>query len=154
MSEAILCRKILSISAKWYWCDPGIVRAMKRSSGPLTPEERGPLFEGLVAQILRAYRDYSSPFEDFYYWATGANSSTEVDFILQRQDDFISIEVKSGRTFAESWCKGLRVLADLKGLRRRIIVYPEGPELQTSDGIEIFPLSKFSHLLATDSLWP
>jgi hypothetical protein len=30
---------------------------MKRSSGALVPEERGALFEGLVAQVIRAYRD-------------------------------------------------------------------------------------------------
>lgn len=44
---------------KRYWCDPGLVRAMKRSTGQVLPEERGTLFEGLVAQLLRAYRDYA-----------------------------------------------------------------------------------------------
>ena len=85
---------------------------------------------------------------------TAAQTRSEVDFLLERGGEFVAIEVKSGGTFAESWCKGLRVLTGLEGLRRRLVVYPEGPELQTVDGIEILPFSHFSNLLAADALWP
>ena len=139
---------------KWYWCDPGMVRATKNIATPPTPEERGALFEGLVAQLIRAYRDYRNLCDECFYWATVAQTQTEVDFLLKRTGEFVAIEVKSSRTFAESWCKGLRVLADLEGLRRRIVVYPEGPELRTTDGIEILPFSQFSNLLASNALWP
>ena len=139
---------------KWYWCDPGIVRAMKRVTTPPTPEERGALFEGLVAQLIRSYKDYRNLCDEYFYWATAAQTQTEVDFLLKRAEEFVAIEVKSGGTFSEAWCKGLRVLVGLKGLCRRIVVYPEGPELQTVDGIEILPFSQFSNLLATDALWP
>ncbi len=137
---------------KWYWCDPGIVRAMKRVAAPPAPEERGPLFEGLIAQLIRAYTDYRNLCDEWFYWGTAAR--TEVDFLLERAGDFVAIEVKSGRAFSEVWCKGLRSLTDLKGLRRRIVVYPEGPELQTVDGIEILPFLRFSDLLGADALWP
>jgi len=73
LEETLLCFRLPAYEAKlrvrerklpkWYWCDPGLVRAMKQSSGSLTPEERGPLFEGLVAQLLRAYKDYRSIFD-------------------------------------------------------------------------------------------
>lgn len=139
---------------KWYWCDPGIVRAMKRVSGSPAPEERGALFEGLVAQLIRAYRDYRNLCDEFLYWGIAGQRQTEVDFLLKRGEDFVAIEVKSGNTFAEAWCKGLRALAGLKGLRRRMVVYPEGPELQTADGIEVFSFSRFSNLLAEDTVWP
>ena len=139
---------------KWYWCDPGIVRAMKKVTGPLAPEERGALFEGLTAQLIRAYTDYRNLCDACFYWATAARTRTEVDFLLRRGEEFVAIEVKSGATFTESWCKGLRALADLEGLCRRIVVYPEGPELRTADGIEILPFSQFSDLLAEDALWP
>lgn len=72
----------------------------------------------------------------------------------KRTGEYVAIEVNSGGTFAESWCRGLRVLAALPGLCRRIVVYPEGPELRTADGIEILPFSQFSNLLATNALWP
>ncbi len=138
---------------KWYWCDAGLVRALKGSSGPVVPEERGFLFEGLVAQVLRAYRDYRRLFEDFYYWKTAAKSGIEVDFLLNRGEQFIAIEVKSGNTFSETWCKGLRAISALKGLRRRILVYPRGPRLKTEDSIEILAFTDFSNMLASDTLW-
>ena len=139
---------------KWYWCDPGMVRTLKRSTGPLTPEERGHLFEGLVAQLIRGYRDYRGICEEFFYWASAGPSGIEVDFLLKRQDEFVAVEVKTGRTFAETWCKGLRAVAGLKGLRRRLVVYPEGPSLQTDDGIEVVPFARFCALLDEDGLWP
>jgi len=137
---------------KWYWCDPGIVRAMKRAPRGLAPEERGALFEGLVAQLLRAYKDYRGLCDEIYYWAPSARLDTEVDFLLERGTERIAVEAKSGSTFAEGWCKGLRAVADLKGLRRRVIVYPRGPVLRTQDGIEVFPFLHFAELLAADSL--
>lgn len=138
---------------KLYWCDPGIVRTVKGASGPPIPEERGPLFEGLIAQMIRAYRDYRELCDTFSYWAPADRAQTEVDFLLQRDDRFVAVEAKAGRTFSETWCKGLRALRDLPGLCRRIVVYPDGPELRTEDGIEVVPLSRFSDLLAAGSLW-
>ena len=164
LEETLLCFQLPAYQArlrvrertlpKWYWCDPGMVRALKRSAGPLTPEERGHLFEGLVAQLIRACRDYRGICEEFFYWASAGPSGIEVDFLLQRQNEFVAVEVKAGRTFAETWCKGLRAVAGLKGLRRRLVVYPEGPSLQTADGIEVVPFARFCELLDEDALWP
>jgi len=63
------------------------------------------------------------------------------------------MEVKSGNTFMEAWCKGLRVVTKLKGLNRRIIVYPRGPAMKTEDGIDVLPFHKFADLLAENDLW-
>jgi len=162
LEETLLCFRLPAYEAKlrvrerklpkWYWCDPGIVRAMKRSSGSLAPEERGALFEGIVAQLLRAYKDYRGICDDIYYWAPSGRSETEVDFLLLRGLDLIAVEAKSGSTFTDTWCKGLRAIAQLKGLTRRIIVYPRGPVLKTKDGIDVFPFQHFSDLLASSSL--
>ena len=162
LEETLLCFRLPAYEAKlrvrerklpkWYWCDPGIVRVMKRVSGAMAPEERGALFEGLVAQLIRAYRDYRGLFDEIYYWATSAKSDTEVDFLLIQGGEFIAIEAKSGNRFMESWCKGLRAVAKLKGLRRRIIVYPRGPIMQTRDGIEVMPFQHFAELLANNSV--
>lgn len=162
LEETLLCFRLPAYEAKlrvrerklpkWYWCDPGIVRAMKRTKGSLAPEERGALFEGLVAQMLRAYRGYRDTFDEMHYWAPSGGSNTEVDFLLVRGEDLIAVEAKSGHTFMEGWCKGLRAVARLKGLKRRIIVYPEGPVLETEDGIEVFHFQHFADLLAGDAL--
>jgi predicted AAA+ superfamily ATPase len=163
LEETLLCFRLPAYEAKlrvrerklpkWYWCDPGIVRAMKRSTGIPAPEERGALFEGMVAQLIRAYRDYRNICDDMYYWAPSGRSATEVDFLLVRGEDLIAVEAKSGNTFTEGWCRGLRAVAELKGLRRRIIVYPHGPVLQTKDGIDVVTFTNFADQLSGASLW-
>ncbi len=112
------------------------------------------MFEGFVAQLNRVYMDYRDLCDKWYYWATVARNRIEVDILLARGGAFIAIEVKSGGTFSKTWCTGLRAVADLDGLRRKIIVYPDGPELRTEDNIEILPFQSFSNLLANVDLWP
>jgi len=163
LEETLLCFRLPAYEAKlrvrerklpkWFWCDPGIVRAMKRSLGTPVPEERGALFEGLVAQLIRAYMDYRGVCEDMYYWGPSGRSTTEVDFLLVQGADLIGVEAKSGNTFTDAWCRGLRAVSGLKGLRRRIIVYPHGPVLKTKDGIDVIPFQNFADQLADNTLW-
>jgi predicted AAA+ superfamily ATPase len=115
---------------------------MKRQLGPLGAEERGHLFEGWVACVLRAYRDYRSLFEDWGYWAAGDGSPLEVDFLLRRGSDLFAIEVRSGRKVFEADMRGLRAIADLPGLRRRIIVCLGDRKQRTADGIDILPAAE------------
>lgn len=162
LEETLLCFRLPAFEAKlrarerklpkWYWCDPGLVRAMRASRRSVSPETSGALFEGLVAQLLRAYRDYRGLFDAMYYWAPAGRSQVEVDFLLDQGGAWVAVEVKSGRMFADSWCRGLRAVKSLPGLRRRIVVYPQGPVLQTEDGIEILPFEDFAGLLAAGDL--
>ena len=41
---------------KLYWIDPGLVRAVNNRFGDIYPEEKGALFEGFVATLLKAYQ--------------------------------------------------------------------------------------------------
>ena len=69
LEETLLCFRLHAYEArlrvrerkhpKWYWCDPGLVRAMKGATGRPAPEERGALFEGLVVQLIRGHTEYS-----------------------------------------------------------------------------------------------
>jgi len=162
LEETLLCFRIPAFEAKlrvrerklpkWYWCDPGIVRSMKHNTGSVSAEEKGALFEGLVAQMLRAYRDYRRRWDRISYWAPAHKSSVEVDFLLQKGSELIAVEVKSGKAFTESWCKGLRAVDSLPGLIRRIIVYPKGPRLETHDGIEVFAFQDFAGGLAGEKI--
>jgi len=162
LEETLLCFRLPAYEAKlrvrerklpkWYWCDPGIVRSMKRVTGTLVPEEKGALFEGMVAQLLRAYNDYRGMFDDIYYWAPSGRSGMEVDFVLTRGSELTAVEVKSGNTFTDTWCKGLRTIEQLKGLQRRIVVYPRGPAMRTRDGIDVLPFKHFADEVAADAL--
>ena len=139
---------------KLYWADPGLPRAMKRQWGPPGAEERGHLFEGWVASLLRAYRDYRGLFDDWGYWAPGKGSSLEVDFILRRGEDLVALEVRSGRKVFEADLRGLRAIADLPLVRRRLVVCRGQRRQKTADEIEILPVPAFLGELERASLFP
>jgi predicted AAA+ superfamily ATPase len=163
LEETLLCFRLPAYEArlrvrerklpKWYWCDPGLARVMKRTTAPLAPEERGALFEGMVAQLIRAYKEYRLICDDMYYWAPSGRSEIEVDFLLVRGANLIAVEAKSGNTFRDAWCKGLHAVAQLEGLQRRIVVYPDGPVMKTKDGIDALPFRRFAEELASDTFW-
>ncbi len=138
---------------KLYWIDPGLVRAVKKQLGPVIQEERGTLFEGWLATLLRAYGDYRELFDDMYYWAPGEAEHTEVDFLLQRRNAFVAIEAKATRRLRTDAFRGLRAVADLKGLRRRVLVYLGADVLRTEDGIDVWPVATLLEKLQHDSLW-
>lgn len=134
-------------AAKLFFIDPGLVRVLRKASGSPSQEEAGHLFEGFVGMMLKAHNSYSDLFDDMFYWSPSEARHTEVDFLLQKGTEFIAIEVKSGSRVSESWFRGLRAIADLKGLKRRLLVYTGDEKLKTTDGIEVFPLIEFSKLL-------
>jgi predicted AAA+ superfamily ATPase len=127
---------------------------MKRHLGPPGPEEKGPLFEGWVASLLRAYRDYRGLFEDWGYWAPGKGASLEVDFVLRRGEEIVALEVRSGRKVFEADLRGLRAVAELPGLRRRVVVYRGERPQRTADGIDLLPVAAFLADLESSRLFP
>ena len=105
---------------KLYWVDPGLVRAVKKLRGPIAPEERGALLEGWVLHLLRAYGEENDLYEDLRYWAPHPANRTEVDFLLRRGDEFAAIEVKAPRRYHTGMLPGLRAVAELPGMVRRV----------------------------------
>lgn len=161
--DTLLCFRLSAYEAKlrvrerrhpkWYWCDPGVVRAMKGSNGPVVMEERGALFEGLVAQVIRASMDYYSAADKVHYWAPTEAAEMEVDFLLTRGSRHVAVEVKSSPRPSSSWVKGLKAINGLTGLKRRLVVYPQGPRMALGDGIEGVPLILFSQWLREGNLF-
>ncbi len=139
---------------KLYWVDAGIVRALKSQLSTPTAEERGSLFEGWIAGLLRSYHDYRGLFESWYYWAPAEAARTEVDFLLQRGREWLAIEAKAGAAVSDDALRGLRAIDGLKGLVRRILVHPGGRRLLTRDGIDVLPVGDFLRAVDDGSLWP
>lgn len=140
---------------KLFWIDPGLVRAAKQQiQSGLAAEERGHLFEGLVCTTLLAYRDYRRAFTDLRYWAPSSSREMEVDFLAIRNDQMVAMEVKSGATFNETWCKGLRAFGTPPGVIRRIVVCPDSPDMKTADGIEILSYRRLASILHAGTLFP
>ncbi len=132
-------------SSKFYLIDPGLVRAFKGYFGPpVVAEEKGFLFEGLIAQILRAYKDYRELYSDIYYWSPAETKLTEVDFLLKKGDELVAIEVKAKQQVSSVDYRGLRAISKLiPQVKRRIVVYMGKIVLKTEEGIEIWPLDFF-----------
>ena len=138
---------------KLYWADPGLVRAVKRQLGPVAAEERGALLEGWVLGLLRAHNEHQRIYDDIGYWAA-AESSAEVDFVLTRDREHLAIEVKASERYNTAMLKGLRAIAELTGLARRILAYRGRRAFRTEDGIDVWPLEDLNEALQSDWLWP
>ncbi len=139
---------------KLYWVDPGLVRAIKKQLGKVGAEEKGALFEGWVCTLLRAYGEERDLYDDLFYWAPTQASRVEVDFLLKAGRDLLAIEVKSQSRLASQHLSGLKAIADLPRLARRVLVYTGKRRHRTQDGAEILPVSDFAEALATNRLWP
>lgn len=137
---------------KLYWVDPGVVRAVKRQFGPVAPEERGSLFEGWILSILRTHNSFTPVFDDIAYWSP-VNSQVEVDFVLRRESKVLAIEAKSTKRYTTKLLKGLRAIADLPTLQKRILVYAGELNFTTEDGIHVWSVEEFLENMANDSLW-
>lgn len=100
---------------KIFLFDTGAFRTL-RPSGPLDRpgEIGGPALEGLVAQHIRAWIDYSQSSCRLYYWRTKAG--TEIDFVIYGKEGFWAIEVKNSRDIRKN---------DLRPLKTFHQDYPE-----------------------------
>ena len=136
---------------KLYWVDPGLVRAARKSLHPPSREEAGPLLEGWLAVLLRFHCEYDRLFDAMHYWAP-ADGPLEVGFLLSRGKEFLAVEVKHGEAVHPQHLRGLRAIAPLKGLRRRILVCLGPRRLRLEDGIEVLPVEAFLELLRDGKL--
>ncbi len=139
---------------KLYWIDAGIVRGIRRQLGTPTAEERGVLFEGWVANLLRIHGDYDELFDEWYYWAPAEAARTEVDFLLKRGRDWLAVEAKSAPRVAPDELRGLRAIDGLPRLVRRVLVYGGDRRLRTQDGIEVWPAAALADAVGNGTLWP
>lgn len=131
----------LTAHPKFFWFDAGVFVAM-RPAGPLDrPEEiAGAALEGLVAQHLRAWIDYSGEDASLSFWRT--RSGNEVDFVVYGRQGFWALEVKHSAMIRP---------ADLRGLKAFREDYPEaklrllyrGDEAREVDGILCLPCERF-----------
>lgn len=145
-------KRQLATHPKLYWFDAGVFAA-SRPAGPLDrPEEMaGAALEGLVAQHLRAWVDYSELDLKLFFWRT--KSGSEVDFVLYGGDGFHAIEVKNTKRVRPE---------DLRALKSFRTDYPEattrllyrGDERLLVDGISCLPCEEFlRRLVPGQGLW-
>jgi predicted AAA+ superfamily ATPase len=140
---------------KLYWVDPGVMRAVKGEFHPPGELERGGLLEGWVGSLLRAYGESGSGLglrhDALSYWAP-TEGDTEVDFLIRRGQDFTAIEVKAKERLSSHDFKGLKAIAAMKGVTRRLVVFQGERAFRTEDGIEALPIGSFLEELEGKSI--
>lgn len=164
LEDTLLARRLPAFEArlrvrerkhpKLYWMDPGIARAAKGARGPVAPEEAGALLEGWVHTLLCTYIAERELADEVSYWAPAESQGIEVDFMLRRGSELCALEVKAGRRVHPGQLAGLRAVADLPGLRRRILVHGGERPTRTEDGIDALPVATFAEELQAGRLWP
>ena len=138
-------KRELAAHPKFYFFDTGVFRA-NRPSGPLdSPSEiDGAALEGLVAQHLRAWCDYSAGEHRLYYWQTRAK--VEVDFVVYGSGGLFALEVKNSNRVRPEDLRGLKNFAQDYPESRRLLLY-RGTERLMQDGILCLPCEEFLRAL-------
>ena len=126
---------------KFYYFDSGVFRSV-RPRGPLDSEAEihGAGLEGLVAQHLRAWVDYTKGRHELAYWRTRGGS--EVDFILYGELGFFAIEVKNSRRVDKPDLRGLRAFLDDYPEAEAALIY-RGEDRRRIDGVWCIPAQEF-----------
>jgi len=126
---------------KFYYFDCGVYRSV-RPRGPLDSEAEihGSGLEGLVAQHLRAWVDYTRGRHELAYWRTRGGS--EVDFIIYGEMGFYAIEVKNSRRIDKLDLRGLNAFLDDYPEAEAALIYM-GTERRRIDGIWCIPAQEF-----------
>jgi uncharacterized protein len=142
-------KRELANHPKFYFFDTGIFRA-NRPRGPLdsTTELNGPALEGLVAQHLRAWCDYTRTPHQLHYWLT--RTATEVDFIVYGELGLFAVEVKHSNRVRPEDLKGLRAFAQDYPQSRNYFLY-RGEARLLIDGILCLPCEEFLRSLRPES---
>jgi len=127
--------------AKFYFFDAGVFNYLK--PGGVLEQHSNPIgaaLEGLVAQHLRAWIDYTDNQDSLYFWRT--KSGTEVDFIVYGNSGFYAIEVKNSKNIRRSDLKSLKSFIDDYPEAKPIILY-RGKEVLKIDQIDCIPVDQF-----------
>ncbi len=145
-------KRELAAHPKFYYFDAGVFRA-NRPSGPLdAPQEiDGLALEGLVAQHLLAWCDYSAGDHQLYYWQT--RSRVEVDFVVYGESGLYAVEVKNSTQVRPEDLRALKNFATDYPQSQRYLLY-RGKERFKRDDVLCVPCEDFLLGLRSDRFQP
>ena len=111
--------KRLIKTPKLYFLDSGLLCYLLRIRAPedlRLHSSRGSIFEGfVVAELLKNYL-HSGREHDLYFWRDSAGH--EIDILIERGQELMPIEVKSGQTVASDFLAGIRSWRKMLGDER------------------------------------
>jgi len=145
-------REIIS-HPKFYLFDAGVFHAL-RPKGLLdkTQEIEGAALEGLVAQHLRAWNEYSKEKHLLAFWRT--RSGVEVDFVIYGNKNFWGIEVKNSKRVMPQDTKSLETFLSDYPEAKGLLLY-RGHEIIKQKNVICVPCDIFLKQLEPDKeIWP
>ena len=134
-------KRNLMRTSKFYFFDVGIFNELRPKREWAASEVVGPAMEGLVLQHLKAWAEYSVDNDiKLYFWRT--KSGLEVDFVVESENYFYAIEVKTAKNIHSK---------DLRGLKEFKLDYPQvepvmvygGEERIKVEGVLCIPIKEF-----------
>ena len=136
-------------TAKFYFFDPSVVRAIRRLPWIAeTSADFGEFFEQYIFLEMKTWIDYRSPRTSLSYWRS--RSGYEVDFILGER---IAIEAKATKRVQQKHLRGLVALREEGLMEKFVVVCREGRPRQ-EQGMHIWPLEFFLERLWDNELLP
>lgn len=134
-------KRELSAHPKFYYFDAGVFRAIRPQSieDPRT-ELEGPALEGLVAQHLMAWCDYTAGEHTLTFWRT--RSGVEVDFVVHGPLGFWAIEVKNSRQISPEDLRHLKIFNEDYPEAKALFLY-RGTDRMMKGNILCMPCSEF-----------
>lgn len=145
-------QRALTIQPKFYLFDTGVFRTL-RPRGPLDRSEEieGAALEGLVAQHLKAWVDYSTSSHTLSFWRT--RSGVEVDFIVYGPKDVWAIEVKNAKRVSSNDTKHLETFLKDYPMAKALLLY-RGTEYIQLKNVLCIPCEDFlRQLRPNQDLW-
>ncbi len=145
-------KRAITTQPKLYFFDVGVYRAIRPTSLLDSPSEiNGAALEGMIAQHLRAWIDYTKQSHQLYFWRTKAG--LEVDFIVYGELGFWAIEVKNSQHIHPG---------DLRPLQHFLQDYPQaqavmlyrGNERRLVNNIVCMPCDDFLQSLIPNEVLP
>ena len=125
---------------KFYWFDPGVLRAAARGFDDSLPADfQGVALEHLVLHEIRAHLHYAGVKGTLGYWATPAG--TEVDFVWSLGARTVGIEVKHARQWRSDFNKGLKALSEARSAETWCVY--RGEDELLIDGTRVVPVETF-----------
>jgi predicted AAA+ superfamily ATPase len=88
---------------------------------------KGPLFENLIVLELLKNRFNQGKPNNLFFWRN--NSGHEIDVIIERHNQIIPVEIKSGQTITKDYFKGIHYWQKLTQTEGGFVVY-SGDEMQ------------------------
>ncbi|MDR0727857.1 MAG: AAA family ATPase [Puniceicoccales bacterium] len=146
-------KRNLLVRDKFYFWDVGVYQAI-RPKGFLGMDEElvtGMALEGLVAQHLRAWCDYSDGAHKLHHWRT--ISGLEVDFVVYGESSFAAFEVKLSKTIRDDHLRGLRAFGEDYPEAQLCLIYG-GTEARLRGNVLCLPCEAFLRELCPNALVP